>query len=619
MAVPNRILFHAPGTGDIWVSDGTTPGTTVLGGTITPTYFTQAGANVVFSAGTSTTGLELWVTDGKTTGTSLLADIRPGASGSQPGHFASLGSNALFSATDASHGNELWITDGTAACTSLLKDIFPGGGSNGSFPTHLTTVGNHVLFQAYDGTNGYELWTTDGTSAGTSMVKDIKPGAFSSAPGDGGSGFAVLGDKTVFAAFDTQNNANTRSLWISDGTAAGTQPVITTTGLTLRNLTSFGTGKAIFTLGSPTIGEEPWVTDGTPGGTSLIKDMRTGSTSSNAGAFAAFNGQALFNAADGSPETASARAPFITDGTSGATRPIRWIGHRVIAVAGHPDPAAVRPIRLRAGAIAPGLPARDLRLSPDHALFLDGVLIPAHALVNGATILRETATTEVTYFHVELDRHDILLAEGLPAESYLDTGNRDAFANATVTRLHADFAPKTWSEDACAPHVAAGPALDAVRARLAARAHALGWRPAPTPGLTLLADGRPLATRPAMPGTFDIEFPRGTRTIRLAVAAIAPADLDRAADDRRPLGVCVTGLSIATADWTRALPLDDTRLGAGWHEPERDGPRQWRWTADDAAIDTTGLIGLRVTFDAAQPGWAHDATIATAGTRQARA
>jgi hypothetical protein len=69
-------------------------------------------------------------------------------------------------------------------------------------------------------------------------------------------------------------------------------------------------------------------------------------------------------------------------------------------------------------------------LSPDHALFVDGLLIPVRYLCNGATI-RQDARSEVTYFHVELDRHDILRAEGLPVESYLDAGNRGAFENAT--------------------------------------------------------------------------------------------------------------------------------------------------------------------------------------------
>jgi hypothetical protein len=70
------------------------------------------------------------------------------------------------------------------------------------------------------------------------------------------------------------------------------------------------------------------------------------------------------------------------------------------------------------------MPNRDLVVSPDHAIFVDGKRICARQLVNGTTIRQERDWTAVDYYHVELDRHAILLAEGLPAESYIDTGNR---------------------------------------------------------------------------------------------------------------------------------------------------------------------------------------------------
>ncbi len=108
--------------------------------------------------------------------------------------------------------------------------------------------------------------------------------------------------------------------------------------------------------------------------------------------------------------------------------PVRWIGHREVDCRRHPNPSQVWPVRVRAGAFGEGRPGSDLWLSPDHAVFIGDVLIPIRYLVNGKTVAQEPRDT-VGYWHLELDRHDVLLAEGLACESYLDTGNRSAFAN----------------------------------------------------------------------------------------------------------------------------------------------------------------------------------------------
>ena len=133
------------------------------------------------------------------------------------------------------------------------------------------------------------------------------------------------------------------------------------------------------------------------------------------------------------------------------------IARRTIDCRRHPHPQCVWPIRIAAHAFGRNRPRCDLFLSPDHAVFIADVLIPVKHLINGATITQQPRDA-ITYFHIELPRHDVLLAEGLEVESYLAT-------NAARPEL-------AWEAAACAPLVVAGPILAAVRrriARLAAR------------------------------------------------------------------------------------------------------------------------------------------------------
>jgi autotransporter-associated beta strand protein len=158
---------------------------------------------------------------------------------------------------------------------------------------------------------------------------------------------------------------------------------------------------------------------------------------------------------------------------SGVARPIRWIGRRGYAgrfAAANPD---VLPVLIRAGALDQDVPRRDLYVSPLHAMFLDSVLIPAMALVNDRSIVRVASVEQVEYFHLELDSHDVLLAEGAPAESFVDDESRGMFHNAAEYRtLYPDA---LWTPPRfCAPRVEDGEELEVVRRRLAARATATG-------------------------------------------------------------------------------------------------------------------------------------------------
>jgi hypothetical protein len=113
----------------------------------------------------------------------------------------------------------------------------------------------------------------------------------------------------------------------------------------------------------------------------------------------------------------------------GRPHTIRWIGKRKISVK-FADPERAFPVRIRAGALTDNAPRRDLLVSPDHAMMVEGILIQASALVNGVSILREKdMPDEFSYYHIELDRHDLIFAEGALTETFVDNVDRVLFDN----------------------------------------------------------------------------------------------------------------------------------------------------------------------------------------------
>lgn len=145
---------------------------------------------------------------------------------------------------------------------------------------------------------------------------------------------------------------------------------------------------------------------------------------------------------------------------------IIWFGHRHIDCARHPKPHTVWPVRIRAHAFGAGRPSRDLLLSPDHAIHAMGALMPVKYLINGTSIAQAPMRT-VSYFHLELPQHDVVLANGLAVESYLDTGDRATFSNnGGVLSLYPDFASHIREAAGCAPLVVTGIELEAMRRAL---------------------------------------------------------------------------------------------------------------------------------------------------------
>ena len=167
---------------------------------------------------------------------------------------------------------------------------------------------------------------------------------------------------------------------------------------------------------------------------------------------------------------------------TGRWEKVEWIGHRVIDCTRHPRKEQVWPIRISAHAFGPCQPGRDLFLSPHHGVYVNDVLIPVGLLVNGTTV-RQIQLPAIDYWHVELPRHEVILAEGMPAETYLDTGDRTDFLGAgPFTTLFPLFGARRADGEGCAPLITDGPELDAARIMVAERA-ALGTGAAPQAGI----------------------------------------------------------------------------------------------------------------------------------------
>ncbi len=178
---------------------------------------------------------------------------------------------------------------------------------------------------------------------------------------------------------------------------------------------------------------------------------------------------------DGAVAVEDIRVGTLVLTADGRTVPVRWLGRQTVVTVFGPD-ATRRPVRLLAGSLGLALPAGDLCVTADHALLIEGVLVQAGALVNGTTIHRMTDAElgdRYTVFHVETEHHEVILAEGVPAETFVDNVSRRRFDNyAEFEALHGDGEPRV--AEMTLPRVKSARQLPhAIRRRLADRANAL--------------------------------------------------------------------------------------------------------------------------------------------------
>jgi hypothetical protein len=137
----------------------------------------------------------------------------------------------------------------------------------------------------------------------------------------------------------------------------------------------------------------------------------------------------------------------------GGTRPIQWIGRYPLKKSDPSKPWVedARPVRIARSALAPDVPQADLYVTRSHALYIDGLLVPAGCLINGATITLYEARDcdELEFFHIKLESHDVIYAEGAPVETLLDVDERAV----NFAEYFRRYGAPNREETPCAPRV----------------------------------------------------------------------------------------------------------------------------------------------------------------------
>lgn len=252
-----------------------------------PNNFVAMNGLLFFTADDGVAGTELWKSDGTTAGTVLVRDVNPGPSGSFPNRLTNCNGVLYFSANDGVNGTELWKSDGTAAGTTMVEDITPG--PSGSSFDAFAAFGNLLFFAVNLSPDGEEPWISDGTAAGTLLLRDVCPGSCSGLPKDP----IVVGPTLYFGA------SHQASLWRTDGTPGGTVMVKSISGASAAPSYLTEMGGNIYFQAFGVGGFELYKSDGTTAGTMLLKDLYPGSSYGFPTNLTNMNGTLYFAATDG--------------------------------------------------------------------------------------------------------------------------------------------------------------------------------------------------------------------------------------------------------------------------------------------------------------------------------
>ena len=264
------------------------------------------------------------------------------------------------------------------------------------------------------------------------------------------------------------------------------------------------------------------------------------------------------------------------------TQKITWIGKgKVLATRGKRGPAT--PVIVRKSALADNVPNADLHVTKGHSFYFDGVLIPAEFLVNHKTILWDDRAQEVEIYHVELATHDVLFANGAPAESYRDDGNRWLFQNAN----------EGWDQPDkphFAPVLTGGKVVDAVWQSLLDRAGGRSRMPTTEDSdLHLLVDGLRVDALVRQERILTFRLPAAPSSVRVVSRDGVPAELGLVRDPRS-LGVALRKVMLIQGRHLNLIEAQDERLTDGFHDYE--AADNLRWTKGDAALPIEAFAGF---------------------------
>ncbi len=302
----------------LWKTDGTAAGTFKVSTTPDMTLSVRDTAYVngtLFFFVQESSGqfqYQLWKSDGTAGGTSLLGSGWRRTNDGSSTIMGSVGNYVFFTIRDPTLGHQLWRSDGTANGTILLKDVNPNGripNRNDILSSGSVTFNGRLYFIANDGTHGDEVWASDGTPEGTVMVNDLNPGSASNGQPPSFGSFFVLNGFVYFRGQDGNPGSGRFGLWKTDGTVGGTSLVKEAANFPFRPIASL-LGKIYITAS-----DELWVTDGTANGTTLLKMLSVKSTPVQVG-------QNVFFAAD---DGVHGNALWKTDGTPAGTVMVRAI------------------------------------------------------------------------------------------------------------------------------------------------------------------------------------------------------------------------------------------------------------------------------------------------------